>query len=304
MLCSVQTASNIYPVCALMKRIATALVLIFAVFALIFFGKLWMITLFAAIVAELAAYEYLQLAAVGAHTHGATLRIPVWWMTLGTALAFVVTLPNFPVEAQLPVLNALTLVLFAWNGFRAPLIQVLPDTAQGLFGLLYIAYPMTLVPLMWKQEDGPALVLFLMVCVWFGDIAALYVGRAFGRHKLAPRLSPGKTVEGAVASIVGSVLAGMVVVWAGDALTARGNMILHIAQPLWQSLVIAVLLNVAAQVGDLLESAIKRGAGVKDSGTMLPGHGGILDRIDALLVAAPVFWYILLIKDYFGLGRF
>ncbi|MEO6803513.1 MAG: phosphatidate cytidylyltransferase [Granulicella sp.] len=287
-----------------MKRILTAIVLILAVFALVFFGKLWMITLAAALVAELAAYEYLQLAAVGAEAHGAKLRIPFWWMGLGTALAFVVTLPSFPVEDQLPVLSALTLALFAWNGFRAPLIQVLPDTAQGLFGLLYIAYPLTLIPMLWKQEDGVALLLFLMVCVWAGDIAALYFGRAFGKRKLAPRLSPGKTVVGAIASIVGSVLAGMAVVWAGSVLTDHGNMILHIAQPVWQSLIMAVLLNIAAQAGDLLESAIKRGAGVKDSGTMLPGHGGILDRIDALLVAAPVLWYLLLLKDYFGLGRF
>jgi phosphatidate cytidylyltransferase len=287
-----------------MKRILTALVLILAVFALIFFGQLWMITLFSAIVAELAAYEYLKLASVGAQAHGAELRIPIWWMAIGTALAFVVTLPNFPVEAQLPVLSAVTLVLFAWNGFRSPLTQVLPDTAQGLFGLIYIAYPLTLVPLLWKQEDGPALVLFLMVCVWSGDIAALYIGRAFGKHKLAPRLSPGKTWEGSVASILGSMLAAGLVIFASDALTARGNMLLHISQPVWQSLLLAAILNIAAQLGDLLESAIKRGAGVKDSGTMLPGHGGILDRIDALLLAAPVLWFILILKDTFGLGRF
>ena len=287
-----------------MKRILTAVVLIVVVFALIFFGKLWMITLCSALVAELAAYEYLQLAAVGAEAHGAKLRIPLGWMALGTATAFLVTLPNFPVEAQLPVLSALTLALFAWNGFRSPLIQVLPDTAQGLFGLIYIAYPLTLIPLMWNQEDGPALLLFLMVCVWSGDIAALYVGRAFGRRKLAPRLSPGKTVEGAIASVVGSVLAGLAVVLVSDTLTARGNLMLHIAEPLWQSLLLAVLLNVAAQAGDLLESAIKRGAGVKDSGTMLPGHGGILDRIDALLVAAPVLWYVLQVRGVFGWGRF
>jgi phosphatidate cytidylyltransferase len=287
-----------------MKRILTATVLILAVFALIFFGQLWMITLFSAIVAELAAYEYLKLAAVGAESHGLKLRIPVWWMALGTALAFVVTLPNFPVEAQLPVLSALTLALFAWNGFRSPLIQVLPDTAQGLFGLIYIAYPLTLIPLLWKQEDGPALVVFLMVCVWAGDIAALYIGRAFGKRKLAPRLSPGKTWLGSIASIAGSVLAAGIVIAISNALTARGNTLLHIAQPLWQSLLLAAILNIAAQLGDLLESAIKRGAGVKDSGTMLPGHGGILDRIDALLVAAPVLWFALLLKDYFGLGRF
>jgi phosphatidate cytidylyltransferase len=287
-----------------MKRILTATVLILVVFALIFFGKLWMITLFAAIVAELAAYEYLKLAAVGAEAHDAKLRIPVWWMALGTALAFVVTLPDFPVEAQLPVLSALTLALFAWNGFRSPLIQVLPDTAQGLFGLIYIAYPLTLIPLLWKQEDGIALVLFLLVCVWAGDIAALYIGRAFGKRKLAPRLSPGKTWIGSFASILGSVLIAGLLVYISDTLTARGNTLLHISEPLWQSLILAAILNIAAQLGDLLESAIKRGAGVKDSGTLLPGHGGILDRIDALLLAAPVLWFILLLKDYFGLGRF
>jgi phosphatidate cytidylyltransferase len=287
-----------------MKRILTATILILAVFALIFFGQLWMITLAAAIIAELAAYEYLKLAAVGAESHGLKLRIPVWWMALGTALAFVVTLPNFPVEGQLPVLSALTIALFAWNGFRSPLIQVLPDTAQGLFGLIYIAYPLTLIPLLWKQEDGPALVVFLMVCVWAGDIAALYIGRAFGKHKLAPRLSPGKTWLGSAASIAGSMLAASIVVAISNALTARGNTLLHISQPLWESLLLAAILNIAAQLGDLLESAIKRGAGVKDSGTMLPGHGGILDRIDALLLAAPALWFILLLKDHFNLGRF
>ena len=287
-----------------MKRILTATVLILAVFALIFFGQLWMITLFSAIVAELAAYEYLKLAAVGAEAHDAKLRIHVLWMALGTALALVVTLPDFPVEAQLPVLSALTPALCAWNGFRSPLIQVLPDTAQGLFGLIYIAYPLTLIPLLWKQEDGPALVVFLMVCVWAGDIAALYIGRAFGKRKLAPRLSPGKTWVGSIASIAGSMLAAGLVIFVSDTLTAHGNTILHITEPLWQSLLLAAILNIAAQLGDLLESAIKRGAGVKDSGTMLPGHGGILDRIDALLLAAPVLWFILLLKDHFNFSRF
>ncbi len=287
-----------------MKRILTAAVLILATFALVFFGRLWMITGAALLVAELAAYEYLKLAAVGAETHGVSLRIPIGWMAAATALLFAVTLPNSPVEAQLPVISAITLVLFAWNGFRSPLIQVLPDTAQGLFGLIWIAYPLSLIPLLWKMEDGPALVVFLMLAVWSGDIAALYVGRALGRHKLAPRLSPGKTWEGSVASILGSLAAAGLLIVLSDRLTARGNLLLHIAEPLWQTLALAALLNIAAQLGDLLESAVKRGAGVKDSGTMLPGHGGILDRIDALLLATPVLWFALILKDTFGLGRF
>ncbi len=287
-----------------MKRILSAVILIAAVFALIFFGQLWMITLFAAIVAELAVYEYLQLANKNTRTPSDASRVPLWWMAAGTALLFVTTLPNWPLEAQLPVLSAITVVLFAWNGFRIPLHHVLPDTAEGLFGLIYIAYPLTLIPLLWKQEDGPALVLFLMVCVWSGDIAALYIGKKFGKRKLAPRLSPNKTWEGSIASVVGSVLCAGLVILVSDQLSAHGNTMLHISEPVWQSLLLAVILNIAAQIGDLLESAIKRGAGVKDSGNMIPGHGGILDRIDALLLATPVLWYVLLLKDYLGLGRF
>jgi phosphatidate cytidylyltransferase len=282
-----------------MKRILTAVVLILAVVALIFFGQQWMLTLFACLIAELAAYEYLTLVNSAAEHSG---RIPGWWMAISTALLFYVTYYR-PVEAQLPVLSALALVLLAWTGFRGTLERVLPDAALGLFGLVYIAYPLTLIPLIWNRDDGKPLLLFLMVCVWAGDSAALYIGRAFGRHKLS-RLSPNKTWEGSIASVAGSVIAGLGVVFAGQALSARGNTVLHILQPVWESVVLAIVINIAAQLGDLLESAIKRGVGVKDSGTMLPGHGGILDRIDALLLAAPVLWCVLMLKDAFGLGRF
>jgi len=157
--------------------------------------------------------------------------------------------------------------------------------------------------MIWNRDDGKPLILFLMVCVWAGDIAALYIGRSFGKHKLS-RLSPNKTWEGSIASVAGSVLAGLAVVLLGDLLSVRGYAVLHNVEPFWESAAIAAIINVAAQLGDLLESAIKRGAGVKDSGTMLPGHGGILDRIDALLLATPVLWCVLLLKDAFGLGRF
>jgi phosphatidate cytidylyltransferase len=278
-----------------MKRILTALILIAVVFAILFLGPLWLLAVAAALVALLAAYEYRALA------HHTDVYIPLWWLTLATAAIFFFTLrlPDF----ELPVLTLVTFILLAWSGFRAPLDRVLPDTALGLFALIYVVYPLTLLPLIKAHEDGTGLLVFLFVCVWFGDIAALYIGKNFGKRKLAPRLSPNKTIEGSIASVLGSVLFGMGVYYGGIVLANRGYTELHIGIPAWQMILLAIILNLAAQLGDLLESAIKRGAGVKDSGTMLPGHGGILDRIDALLLAAPVLWYILLLKDWQGLFR-
>jgi len=280
-----------------MKRILTAIVLIAIVFAVIFLGQLWMVSLLAFLIAALAAYEYQQLAAQSGF------KIPLWWLGPAIALMFLAA-SLWPENTQLPVLTGLSLLLFGINGFRAPIKQVLPATAAGVFGLVYIAYPLTLLAAIWNRDDGKALLLFLMVCVWAGDIAALYIGKNFGKRKLAPRLSPGKTWEGSIASLLGSMIAGAAVYEIGAVLLARGNTVLHIQEPLWQVMLLAIVLNAAAQVGDLLESAIKRGADVKDSGTMLPGHGGILDRIDALLLAAPVLWYALLVKEWFHAGRF
>jgi phosphatidate cytidylyltransferase len=162
--------------------------------------------------------------------------------------------------------------------------------------------PLTTLPLLSEQENGPSLLLFLFLVVWAGDIAALYVGRAWGRRKLAPLISPGKTWEGSAASVVGSVSIGLALVLLAGMLARRNgglSTLLSFPGSVMGWVALAVVLNVAAQVGDLIESAIKRGAGVKDSGSMLPGHGGMLDRIDALLVAAPVLWYALLLQQSF-----
>lgn len=283
-----------------MKRVLTAIVLIVLVGLLIFLGKLWMVTLFAALVAALAALEFRQLSAAGGNP------IPLWWTLFAITLFFLATFERPQDTITAVVLS--TLLLFAWNTFTTPLARVLQETAAGLLLLIYIAFPLTLIPIIWIRPEGDGLVLliFLFLCVWSGDIAALYVGKRFGRRKLAPELSPNKTWEGAIASVIASVIFGVGLILYGDWLSLHGSSFtrLHTDAPWWQFVLLAILLNCAAQFGDLLESALKRGAGVKDSGTMLPGHGGILDRIDALLLAAPVLWFVLVVREFYSLGSF
>jgi phosphatidate cytidylyltransferase len=142
--------------------------------------------------------------------------------------------------------------------------------------------------------------LLLLFCVvWSGDIAALYVGRSLGRRKLAPKLSPGKTWEGSLASVAGSLIAAVLLVLLGQWMVRHSLPGLAYEGSWAHWLLLAVVLNIAAQIGDLVESALKRGAKVKDSGSLLPGHGGVLDRIDALLLAAPVLWYAQLVQQSF-----
>jgi phosphatidate cytidylyltransferase len=277
-----------------MKRVLTAAVLIPLVLLLIFKASPLQMTWVVGLVAELALWEYLALAdASGAKTPRIAVMIAV-------AVLFVVVFrrPDF----LGPLLGALALGLFILCAFRSPLKRVLPDAAYSIFGLLYVGVPLTTLPPLSEQENGPSLLLFLFLVVWAGDIAALYVGRAWGRRKLAPSISPGKTWEGSVASVVGSVAIGLALVLLAAALSRRNgglSILLSFPGSIMGWVALAVLLNVAAQVGDLVESALKRGAGVKDSGALLPGHGGMLDRIDALLVAAPVLWYALLLQQSF-----
>jgi phosphatidate cytidylyltransferase len=129
---------------------------------------------------------------------------------------------------------------------------------------------------------NPHWLLFAFLLCWAGDTAAYYVGKNFGRHKLAPKISPGKTWEGAVASVAGGVLAG--------AIYAH---YLIPAAPLGLVLMVGAAGNIAGQIGDLIESAYKRWGGVKDSGSSLPGHGGWLDRIDSSLLGVPAVYVVL-----------
>jgi phosphatidate cytidylyltransferase len=151
-----------------------------------------------------------------------------------------------------------------------------------------------------QQWAGAFWLLYLLLVVWAGDIFAYFVGRSLGRHLMSPRISPKKTWEGAAASLAASLMVGILLFnhalqistfLLRVGLIERRDGLFGLEKPeLWPIILLTIALNVAAQLGDLLESLIKRGAGVKDSGAILPGHGGMLDRIDALLFAAPVLW--------------
>jgi phosphatidate cytidylyltransferase len=274
-----------------MKRIVTAVVLIPLVLLLVLKGHFWLLILAAAVVALAAAWEFMALADAG----GAKMpRIPVM---VGIAVLFGCAFRNADLIG--PAICAVGLLLFMICVFRSPLDRVLLDSACSLFCLVYIGFTLCTLPLIGAQEGGPSLLLLLLFVVWSGDTAAFYIGKNFGRHKLAPRLSPGKTWEGTAASVAGSLVITVVLIELAKYLTGRGIDLLAYPGSIWNWLLLAVILNVAAQLGDLVESALKRGAGVKDSGTLLPGHGGVLDRIDALLLAAPVLWYAQLFKQWF-----
>lgn len=176
-----------------------------------------------------------------------------------------------------------------------------PAAAASVFAFAYIALPMGMLVQLRQQWAGAFYLLYLLLVVWAGDIFAYFVGKAMGRHLMAPRISPKKTWEGAAASLVASIAVGWLLFQYALPLSSamlrigliqRRDGLFGLEQPAMAPIILlTIALNIAAQLGDLVESLIKRGANVKDSGSILPGHGGMLDRIDALLFAAPILWY-------------
>lgn len=251
-----------------MKRLLTALVLIPVVTALILWAPPWLFSIGAATFALFCWFEY---AAISRH-YGA--EIVAWHGILPGLIVLFVPLSG----TALLTLLALGALIAAMR--NAELRSAITSTAFFVLGLVYIFGA-------WRgavelRQVEPYWLLFALVINWAGDSAAFYVGRAIGRHKLAPRVSPGKSWEGAVASTLFAAFVGVLLI--RFALPQV---------PAWQVVVLAVLGNLAGQLGDLAESALKRGAGVKDSGNMLPGHGGWLDRLDSSLFSMPVTLVVL-----------
>jgi phosphatidate cytidylyltransferase len=155
--------------------------------------------------------------------------------------------------------------------------------AFTLLGVFYVGWLLSYVLLLRLLIDGPYYVFYIFGVVWLGDAAALVVGTLMGRHKLAPSISPRKTIEGAVGGLLGSLCGAIL-----------GGLWLISHFSLRQCLAVGCMLAVLGQLGDFSESLLKRSAGVKDSGVLIPGHGGILDKVDGILFGAPALYYYIL----------
>lgn len=265
-----------------MKRLLTAAIAMPIALAAVFLLPGWWFFLIAAVIIDWAAWEYLAI--VHPRAPHAPLRLLLGLApALAAAISYVLADGADPNLLRLCLLGGAllgaiglgTLVLFS----RTPLDETIAALGILGFGIPYFALP--IASLHRLQRIDPWLVVLLFAIVWLGDSAAYYVGSRVGRHKLAPVISPKKSWEGAAASFAIAILAA--VAWS---LWRRGGLDARI-------LAASALTAVAAQVGDLVESMIKRGSGVKDSGNVLPGHGGFLDRLDALLFAAPVLLFSL-----------
>jgi phosphatidate cytidylyltransferase len=249
-----------------MRRVLTAVGLLAVALYLVFFAPRWLFLAAATLMSLLCYREYSDLVA----GHGIQ-RPGVFGLGAGCVLLFVPP-PYMELGITLLVLAAFIRALGAEY-----MKDVLPQVACAFLGAFYTFAP-------WHFAIGLRTVsvhwlFFALALNWAGDSLAFYFGRRFGKHRLAPVVSPGKSWEGAVASVVGSVVFGLLYL---------GSILPSVA--LWKVVVIAIVANVAGQFGDLAESAVKRGAGVKDSGNLLPGHGGMLDRVDSSLFALPIVY--------------
>jgi phosphatidate cytidylyltransferase len=290
----------------LLKRIATAVILIPIVLVLILRAPLSVLAIVAGVVALLTVHEFLKLT----ESYGVQ---PLRLLTYTFCGIFFLLLA-FNVGNEKPLLS--TAVFVYCLGFAAAIAPFVfltramrdtdlssgyPAAAASVFAFTYIALPMGMLVQLRQQWAGAFYLLYLLLVVWAGDIFAYFVGKSMGRHLMAPRISPNKTWEGAVASVAASVGVGWLLFHYALPISAallragliqRRDGLFGLEQPAMGPIILlTIVINIAAQLGDLVESLIKRGAGVKDSGAILPGHGGMLDRIDALLFAAPVLWY-------------
>jgi phosphatidate cytidylyltransferase len=284
-------------------RILTALVLIPPVLYVLYGAPLWLFLLVLLAVVGRGLYEYLEIARqMGARS------LPSIAYAAGRALCAGQCVDLRGSNSLVPVLMAAALLatMFVALLRTQDLKDYMGTIASTILGVTYVGFTLSfLVPLGFDSRisastvrtftgkvvpadplvnsgSGRDLLVFLFLIIWTGDALAYFIGRALGRTPLLPRVSPNKTVEGLVGGLLGSLLIG----WAFAQWRWHGV-------GWWRVTVVAGFIAAAGQAGDLAESALKRGSNLKDSGALLPGHGGLLDRMDSLLFAVPALWAML-----------
>jgi phosphatidate cytidylyltransferase len=237
-------------------------------------------------------------------------RPSTWTGSLAVIGLFVIGGTDAPFRALTGAMVGYTLIALAQHLYKQDITGALVDWAFSLSGVMYIGVTMMHFVLI-RRIQGPvdmtwvaradgligdeqaalglAWLLFVLVTTWMTDVFAYIVGRSWGRQKLIPRISPGKTREGAIAGLIGGTLTGAVAAY-----------VFGVPVPLWITLFMGAVVALGAMVGDLCESLIKRQIGVKDMGAIIPGHGGLLDRIDALLVTIPLTFYMAIFLEWRG----
>jgi len=241
-----------------------------------------------ALCAALALHEFLMLGEKKGYFIPVALCIVVMCFIVA---AFVLE----PVSVEMGVFVALLVIPGSYVFSRGRLEDALPASGISTMATLYIGMlGGSLIRLRSDfHEVGPKLVFFLTLVVWLGDTGAYYVGKKFGKHKMSPLISPKKTIEGGIGGLVMSMLTAVVI-----------QMTFFKEFPLFHAIIAGAILSATGMIGDLAESMWKRSANVKDSGTLLPGHGGFLDRFDSVLFAAPVLYtyWSLIVRDFRSLN--
>ena len=255
-------------------RELTTLVAIFPLIWIVGWSPATVFSVVMAIVAALALYEFLVLG----RKKGYDLPIP---LCIAIMLFIVASFVRPEVSVEVGVFATLLLIPSSYVFSKLSLDDALPSSAVAVLATLYVGMLAgSMVRLRHDfRPEGPRLVFFLLIVVWIADAGAYYAGRAFGKHKLSPRISPKKTIEGLIGGIITSVVAAVII-----------SMTFLPEMKLLHAVVIAIILSFAGVVGDLAESMWKRSADVKDSGTLIPGHGGFLDRFDSIFFTAPILY--------------
>lgn len=260
-----------------MKRILGALLFAPPVIALIYFSTPLIFSVVVGVVVVVCLLEFFRLAeACGTNPYRRT------GLLIGIIIVFAFYDGQWPFTSFM--ISAATMVifvrmLFGKEGFR----KALESVAYTLAGVLWVAWLLGHLVLIHGMDEGKFYIFFLLMVIWGGDTAAYYVGKNLGRRKLAPQISPNKTVEGSVGGLGGAIVGALIAkLWFLSEL------------PAGDAVILGVLLGAAGQLGDLSESAVKRSADVKDSGKIIPGHGGLLDRLDSMIFAAPILYYYMI----------